>query len=165
MTVIWYAVITSLTQKLSVVGSNLVNVEWPPSSVSRLYLQPMTYLFIASLAFVFSMLELNKDRIKLLPQSVRTLSKLLAFLVAVTFFYEILYNFVLWSGEIAAGAVQGNLKPDYLVNPFPALVVPWNLVFATKLLTVLTVAGVYVFWFFDRLEDRKMARRAPINPV
>jgi len=165
MTVVWYALLTSLTEKLTEVGSNLVNVEWPPASVSPVYLQPITFLYIASFAFVFCLLELNKDRIRTLPPWVLALSKFFGFLVAVVFFYEICYNFVLWSGEIAAGAIEGNLKPDYLVNTFPALVTPWNLVYATRVWSVLCIAGVYVFWFFNRLERRAMAGGAPANQL
>jgi hypothetical protein len=154
MLVVWYAILSSLTVKLSVVGSNLVNVEWPPSSVSPIYLQPITVLYVSFLAFLYSELELNKKRIMALPDSVKTLSKFAGFMVAVIFFYEICYNFVLWSGEIAAATIEGNLNPFYLVNKFPALSVPWNLVFATKLWSVFFLAGAYVFWFFNRLEDR-----------
>ena len=164
MAVVWYAALSSLTQKLSQVGFNLVNVEWPPSSISPLYLKPITYLYVASLTFMYAELELNKERIRTLPDSIKTLSKFIGFLVAVVFFYEICYNFVLWSGEIAAAAIEGNLNPDLLANKFPALTEPWNLVFVTKLWSVFCIAGVYVFWFFNRLEDTVAGRSASTKP-
>ena len=163
MVVVWYTVLSSLTQRLSVVGSNLVNVEWPPSSISPFNLQPITYLYVASLAFLYAEFELNKKRIMVLPGSVKSLSKFVGFLVAVVCFYEICYNFVLWGGEIAAATIEGNLNPYYLVNSFPALAIPWNLVFATKLWTVLCIAGLYVFMFFNRLENKARAGNAPTN--
>jgi hypothetical protein len=117
-------------------------------------MKPITYLYFGSLVFMYSELELNKDRIKKLPSLWKTLCKFLGFIVAACFLYEIAYNFVLWGGLIAAGAILGNLNPDVYANQFPHLAEPWNLVFATKLWTVFFIAGLYVFWFFNRLEDQ-----------
>jgi hypothetical protein len=153
LAVVWYAALSSLTQQLSQVGYNLVNVEFPPPNVFPLYLKPITWLYIGALAFLYSELELNKERIRKLSPLARNFSKFLGFLVAVVFFYEICYNFVLWGGEIAAAVVFGNLNPDILANKFPALKEPWNLVFATKLWTVFFIAGLYTFWYFSKIED------------
>lgn len=163
MAVVWYAALSSLTQKLSQVGENLVNIEFPPPSISPVYLKPITYLYIGALLFMYSELELNKDRIRNLPSSVKTLAKFFAFIVAGIFFYELLYNFALWGGDIAAGAILGKLNPDLYANPFPHLTEPWNLVFVTKLWSVFFIAGLYVFWFFNRLEDPITTRNAPTN--
>jgi len=155
LVVLWYAALSSLTEDLTTVGANLVNVEFPPPSIFPVYLKPITWLYVGSLGLLYSEMELNKERMKMLSPGSKTLVKLAAFLVAVVFFYEICYNFVLWGGEIAAAVVFGNLNPDTLVNKFPDLKEPWNLVFATKLWTVFFIAGVYVFWFFSRLENVK----------
>jgi len=151
--VMWYAALSSLTENLTTVGANLVNVEFPPPSWFPLYLKPITWLYLGALGLLYSEMELNKQRIRMFSPAAKTLVKFVGFLVAAVFFYEICYNFVLWAGEIAAAAIQGNLNPDLLVNKFPALREPWNLVFATKLWSVFFIAGLYVFWFFNRLED------------
>ena len=153
LAVVWYAALSSLTQKLSDVGTNLVNVEFPPPSIFPLYLKPITWLYIGALTFMYSEYELNKEQIRRLSPTARGLCKFLGFLVAVVFFYEICYNFVLWGGEIGAAVVFGNLNPDLLFNKFPNLKEPWNLVFATKLWSVLFIAGLYTFWFFNKIED------------
>jgi len=83
----------------------------------------------------------------------------------VVFFYEICYNFALWTGEIAASVTQAGFSPDFLVNKYPALKEPWNLVFATKLWSVFFIAGLYVFWFFNRLEERVPAGAGGMSAV
>lgn len=163
--VVWYAALSSLTEQLSTVGYNLVNIEFPPPSIFPLYLKPITWLYIGALGLLYSEMELNKDKIRKLSPASKTLARFAGFLVAVVFFYEICYNFVLWAGEIAAAAIQGNLNPDLLVNKFPALKEPWNLVFATKLWSVFFIAGVYVYWYFSRLENLGSARNVGANTV
>ena len=61
--VVVFAILSSLTQRLDIVGYNLVNVEWPPSNLFPLYLKPITWLYMGALAFMYSELELNKDKI------------------------------------------------------------------------------------------------------
>lgn len=163
--VVWYAALSSLTQQLSVVGYNLVNIEFPPPSIFPLYLKPITWLYVGVLGLLYSEMELNKERIRKFSPAAKTLVKFAGFLVAAVFFYEICYNFVLWAGEIAAAAIQGNLNPDLLSNSFPALKEPWNLVFATKLWSVFFIAGLYVFWFFHRLEDVRPSVGVRVNPI
>lgn len=159
--VVWYAALSSLTETLPQVGFALVNVEFPPPSISPVYMKPITYLYIASLAFLFSELELNKTRIVKFPPWAKNLCKFFAFMVAAVFFYEICYNFVLWGGEIAAALVFGQVTPDILANKYPALKEPWNLVFATKLWGVFFIAGIYSFWYFSRLERERIPDLGP----
>jgi len=71
--VLWYAALSSLTEKLSTVGSNLVNVEFPPPSIFPLYLKPITWLYIGSLMLLYSEMELNKERIRRFPPAAKTL--------------------------------------------------------------------------------------------
>jgi hypothetical protein len=157
--VLGYAVISSLTQNITIVGQNFVDVEFPPPSISPIYLKPITYLYISSLVFVYTMLELNKEKIRRLPDWVINVSRFFAFLVMVVFFFELAYNLVFWGGEIAAQAVLGHLNPDIIVNPFPELTHPWNVVFASKLWTVFLIAGAYVFYFLGKIQSSK---RLPI---
>jgi hypothetical protein len=168
--VFWYAALSSLTEELSTVGSNLVNIEFPPPSIFPLYLKPITWLYVGALMLLYSELELNKERLRKWPPAAKSLAKFAGFLVAVVFFYEVCYNFALWTGEIAASVTQAGFSPDYLVNKFPALKEPWNLVFATKLWSVFFIGGLYDFWFFTRLEDGRQvesvaATAAPPQPI
>jgi len=155
LAVVWYAALTSLTERFDQVGLALVNVEFPPPSISPVYMKPITYLYISSVAFLFSELELNRARISRFPSWAKSLCKFFAFMVAVVFFYELCYNFVLWGGEIAAALVFGQISPDVLANKYPALKEPWNLVFVTKLWSVFFIMGIYSFWYFSRLDARE----------
>ncbi len=153
--IVIYAVVASLTQGTQVIGSNLVNVEIPPANVSPLYFKPITILYIAAALLLYSGLELGKVRIRVLSGPVKTFIKAFSFIVAVVFFFELCYNFVFWSGQIAAESIRGTLNPDLIVNPFPSLVYQINVVFAARLFTIFFIAGLYVFYFMTKLEAGK----------
>jgi hypothetical protein len=153
--VLGYALISSLTQNITIVGENFVDVEFPPPSISPIYLKPITYLYVASLVFIYTTLELYRERIRNLPDWVVSVSRFFAFMVMVVFFFELAYNLVFWGGEIAAQAVLGHLNPDVIVNPFPELTHPWNVVFASKLWTVFLLAGAYVYYFLGKVQSSK----------
>lgn len=159
--VVGYALYSILTQGLGIIGQNLVTVEFPPPSVSPLYMKPITYLYFASLVLLYTGLELNRERIKRTPSHIISLSKFFCFFVAVVFFFELAYNLVFWGGEIAAGAVLGHLDPDTILNPFPELQHPVNVVFAAKLFTVFLISGVYGFYFLTGIEKSKLPTTAP----
>jgi hypothetical protein len=163
--VIAYAVKSSLSQSISIVGENLVDIEFPNPNTSPIYLKPITYLYIASLIFMYTELELNKERIKRLPDWAISSSKFIAFLIAVTFFFELAYNLVYWSGELAAQAVLGHLNPDAIVNYFPEAAHPWNVVFASKLWTVFLITGVYVFYYLSKIQDSRAKAAIAISPA
>lgn len=59
-------------------------------------------------------------------------------------FYELLFNFMLWGALISSisldGTVQGNI--DILINTFPNPYQSWNLVFATKMFTLLFFVSI-----------------------
>lgn len=151
--VLGYAAFSIITQDPSVVGATLVNVEFPPPSISPIYMKPITYLYFASLVFMYTALELNKERIRKLPDSAISLVKLAAFVLAATFFFELAYNLVFWGGQIAYQSIIGHLNPDAVINSFPNPKTPWNVVFASKLWTVFLITGTYVFYYMTRVES------------
>lgn len=148
-----YAVVDSLANPSNIVGSNLVDSEFPSPNVSPVYFKPITILYIAAALLLYTGLELNKDKLRSLSAPAKTFIKAFSFLVAVVFIYEVGYNFAFWSGQMAAESVRGTLNPDIIANPFPNLENPVNVVFASRLFALFTVAGVYVFYFMTKLES------------
>jgi hypothetical protein len=150
-----YAAVGSLTQGTGVIGASLVNVEIPPPGISPVYFKPITILYIAGGLLLYSGLEIGKARLKLLSGPKKTFIKAFSFIVAVVFVYEVCFNFVYWAGQIAADSIRGSLNPDLIANPYPSLVYQFNVVFATKLTTLFMIAGIYTFYFMNRLDGEK----------
>lgn len=149
-----YGVVAAVVDGVEVVGETLVTTEFPPISAFPLfYSKPVTWLAAAIIALMFSVLELGKARIARLSGSARGFLKFFAFFVAAMASYEVLFNFTLWSGLIARDAILGQLNPDIIPNPFPNPRTPWNIVFATKMFTVLVIISSYAFYFLQRLES------------
>jgi hypothetical protein len=159
--VLIYALLDSLSNPPGGVGADLVNVEVPSPSLSPIFFKPITIFYIAAALLLYSALELNRDRIGALSMAKKTAIKAFAFIVAVIFVFEVGYNFVYWAGQIAAESVKGSLNPDLISNPFPSLIYPINVVFASRLFVFFTVAGVYVFYYMTKLEGSKSGTHAP----
>lgn len=154
-----YGVVATITQGADVVGETLVNIEFPSMSLAILfYAKPITWLFASVIAFWFSFIELNKERIMRLSSVKKHYMMLISFFVGAMALYEVLFNFTLWGGLIAAHEAAGTLNPDFLKNPFPNPKIPWNLVFATKLILALTINAFYTFFFLWRVEQEKESR-------
>jgi len=150
-----YAFLDASSSTPGGVGADLVNVEVPPPSISPVFLKPITIFYVAAALLLYSGLELNKDRIRKVSLAKKTGIKTLAFITAVICIFEVGYNFVYWAGQIAAESIEGSLKPDLISNPFPSLIYPINVVFASRLFVFFTVAGIYVFSFMSRLDTTK----------
>jgi hypothetical protein len=150
--IVVYAVITSLTQGVGIIGSNLVNIEFPPPTISPIYFKPITILYIAAALLLYTGLELGKERVRALSSAKKSLIKAFSFIVAVVFLFELAYNFVYWAGQIAAESIRGTLNPDLISNPFPSLQYQINVVFAARLFSIFFIAGFYVFYFMTKLE-------------
>ena len=77
-------------------------------------------------------------------------------------FYEIFFNFMLWSAlEVLAnncGAIGCN--PDLLFNSFPSLRNPLSLTFATKVVTLVFALSIYSLYFLHRV-DKEIDKRSP----
>jgi len=152
--VVIYGLATAFTQTAGGLGANLVNVEFPSPSVSPIYFKPITILYIAAALFVYSGLELGKERIMALSAPAKTFVKVFSFIVAVVFFFELAYNLVYWTGQIAAESIRGVLNPDLISNPFPSPTYQINVVFASRLWAIFMIAGIYVFHFMTKLEGK-----------
>ena len=150
-----YGIVAELTGHISVVGATLVDFEFPPPSISPIYAKPISYLMVAALALVFSGLELAKPHMSKFSKSQMSFIRLIAFVGIVLAGYEVLYNFAIWTAEIATNSLLGVLNPDILLTPplvTPNPRAPLNLVFATKLSTTLLAVAVYVFYVVRQIE-------------
>jgi hypothetical protein len=149
-----YGITMSILQNVEVVGQTFVNVEFPPIHIFPVfYMKPISWLFIAIVGLVYCTLELGRERIIALSPFWKKLARIIAFCVGSMALYEVLFNFALWSGLMASGAILGNLNPDVMVNPFPNPQIPWSIVFATKMYLVLTITMFYGFDFVTKLEN------------
>ena len=150
-----YGILATIIQGGNVVGEILVTLEVPPISVFPLfYSKPITWLSASILALFFSSLELGKDKVIQWSKPRRNFLRFLAFFVAAMAAYEVLFNFTLWSGLIARDSIIGELNVDLIKNTFPNPETPWNIVFATKLFTVLAIISAYSFYYLQRIESK-----------
>jgi len=150
-----YGILATLIQGGNVVGEILVTLEVPPIDVFPLfYSKPITWLSAAILALFFSSLELGKDRIMQWHKPRRDILRFIEFFVGAMAVYEVLFNFTLWSGLIARDSIIGELNVDLIKNTFPNPETPWNIVFATKLFTVLAIISAYSFYYLQRIESK-----------
>ena len=161
-----YGILGTLIQGGNVVGEVLVTLEVPPIEVFPLfYSKPITWLSAAILALYFSSLELGKDMVMQWRKFHRDILKFFAFFVCAMATYEVLFNFTLWGGLIASDSILGELNVDLIKNTFPNPETPWNIVFATKLFTVLVIISAYSFYYLQRIEskinERHLSHPAP----
>jgi hypothetical protein len=161
VSVLTFATVSLVTQGIGIVGSNLVEVEFPPPSISPIYAKPITWLYAASLVFMYSELELVKEKVAKLQYGTLEVCKFVAFFAAGIAFFELAYNLIFWGGELAAQAVLGHLNPDTIANPFPDLKHPINVVFASKVSAWVLIAGVYIFHYVSKIKDERTIAQNP----
>jgi len=161
MAILAYTVFTLVVYGVGVIGSNLVDVEFPPPSMFPVYAKPITILYVAVLVFMYTELELIGDRAQRVSPGALQTYKFFAFFSAAIAFFELAYNLIFWSGGIAAQAVLGHLNPDAIANPYPDLIHPINVVFATKIAAVFLIVGVYVFWYISKIQDAQDSLPSP----
>lgn len=150
-----YGVIATLLQGVNVVGETLVTLEVPPISVFPLfYSKPITWLTAALLGLFFSALELGRDDVLKWSKFRRDILKFVSFFVASMALYEVMFNFTLWGGLIASDSILGELNVDLIKNTFPNPNTPWNIVFATKLFTVVMIISAYAFYYLNQIESK-----------
>ncbi len=148
-----YGIVMSIFNGVEVVGQTFVDAEFPPIDVFPIfYMKPVTWLSFAILLLTYSGIELFRDRVIKAPKVQRNFAKLLAFIAAALAAYEVLFNFTLWSGLIAADSIRGILNPDVIINQFPNTKIPWNINFASKMYFTLTVVATYFFIAVGRIE-------------
>jgi hypothetical protein len=140
-----------------IVGQPLVDSEFPPQSISPIYLKPATWLMISTVISWYCILELVKE--KLAPdrkvKNSRVVSALFAIMlvIAVVSFYEVLFNFFLWGSLMAISDTPGSLNPDKLVNPYPPDGYKINLAVATKVGVTIFACSLYGIYVFKGLRD------------
>ena len=150
-----YGILEAFLLNADVVGETFVTFEFPPISVFPLfYSKPITWLSASLLIFYLTLLELNVEKISKLTGSLRNSLRLVALFVGAMAFYEVMFNFTLWSGLIARDGILGVLNVDIIKNPFPNPKTPWNIVFASKLFTVLFVLALYSVYYLQRIESK-----------
>lgn len=145
-------------------GFQFVQAEWPPPGVSPyFYAKPITWFGYFSFLYWTCGLEAKKARFLTLSPEVRRLLFIGTAVVAFGAFYEIFFNFAIWSALIAvtsASCIPPPCNPDFLANPFPNVKTTLNLVFATKVVVTVFALSMYSLWFLNRVErelDRKQA--------
>jgi len=147
-----YGIVAEITGHIDIVGSVLVDVEFPPPSIFPIYAKPVSYLMVAVLALTYSGFELARPQMAHFTKFQLSILKLLAFVGIALAAYEVLYNFAIWTAEIATNSLLGSLNPDVIINQFPNPKTPWNLVFATKLSTTVLAVTLYIFYVVRQIE-------------
>ena len=137
---------------IEVVGAVLVDVEFPSPAIFPIYAKPVSYLMIAALALTYSGFELAKPHMLHFTRAQISFIKLIAFVGIALAAYEVFYNFAIWTAEIATNSLLGSLNPVVEINQLPNPKTPWNLVFATKLSTLVLAIGLYVFYVVRQVE-------------
>ncbi len=151
-----YGVVATSQLGVEVVGETLVTGEFPPISGLPLYKpKPVTWLMSALFVLAYAGLNLNRKLISTFPPFLLQSLKLFSLFVVLLAVYEIFFNFTLWGSLMAADQLRGQLNPDILTNPFPLQTVQWNLVFATKMFTLITAVSIYFYYFLQRLVPTK----------
>ncbi len=142
-------------------GQQFVLNEWPDPRMSPyFYAKPITWFSYASFLYWTFGLEAQKARFLKFSDRTRRLLFIATACIAFGAFYEIFFNFMLWS---ALEVLTNNCSPlpcnpDTLVNKFPLLRNPINLVFATKVVTLVFGLGIYSLWFLHRIEKETERR-------
>lgn len=112
-----------------VIGEVLVYTEFPAQGYPKL----VTYLMVTSIISWFCVTRLAGDKVKTIPESVKSLFQLIVMAIAVIALYEFIYNFILWNSFLVNEIISGEFVSDHISVPYPNPETPWNLVFATKM--------------------------------
>jgi hypothetical protein len=129
-----------------VVGEVLVNTEFPTQGLAKL----VTYLMIVSVVGWYCVTRLGREKVKDIPQSIKSILQLIVLAIAVIALYEFIYNFVIWSSLITADAMKGIIRLDDINLPYPNPETPWNLVFATKMSLSAFLISAHGFYIMSR---------------
>ena len=127
------------------IGENFVVREVPSPKDFPIYAKPITYIvYSIMLAWLFG-LEALRDRFSRISftwiELFMVVSAFLMFLSG----YEMFYNFTIGSALMASQTQSGKMSysPDLLVNSFPNPAYPVNLVFATKIFSLIFFVALY----------------------
>ncbi len=135
------------------VGAQFVSSEWPDRNMfPYFYAKPITWFVYFSFLYWAFGLESNRERLISLSPRTRRFLFIGTSVVAFGAFYEIFFNFMLWSALYVVTCPTPPCDPDVLGNSFPLLRNPISLVFATKVVTTVFALSIYSLWFLNRLE-------------
>ena len=162
---IGYYGILSISNPPTDVGAQFVTAEFPPPSVSPwFYGKPITWFVYAAFLYWAAGLEAQKVHFLNFSDRTRRFLFIVTALVAFGAFYEIFYNFMIWSAlEVLTQTCNGPCSPDVISSRFPDLPKPLNLVFVTKVVILVFSLSVYSLWFLFRV-DREIERRGLTRP-
>jgi len=134
-----------------VIGEVLVNTEFPFHSHAKL----VTYLMIASVLSWFCVTKFAGDKMKNIPQSIKSALQLIMLAIAVIAMYEFTYNLFLWNSFATVNLVKGVYKLDSISIPYPDPETPWNLMFATKMTLSAFLISAHAFYMISKNQTRK----------
>jgi len=149
------------------IGIQFVLAEWPDPSISPyFYAKPITWFMIFSFLYWTFGLESYRERFLRMSPKTRRFLFISTATIAFGAFYEIFFNFMLWSAlmVLTQTCPIAPCNPDLVANSFPALRNPVNLVFATKIVTTVFGLSVYSLWYLHRIEkdlDRDQSSPRP----
>jgi hypothetical protein len=110
---------------------------------------------VTSIISWFCVTRLAGDRVKNIPESVKSLFQLIVIAIAVIALYEFVYNFILWNSFLANEMIRGELMSDYISVPYPNPETPWNLVFATKMTLAAFLISAHAFYTISKSKKQK----------
>lgn len=134
-----------------VIGEVLVNTEFPFHAHAKL----VTYLMVASVLSWFCVTKFAGDKMKNIPQSIKSALQLIMLAIAVIAMYEFTYNLILWNSFATVNLVKGVYKLDGISIPYPNPETPWNLIFATKMTLSAFLISAHGFYMISRNQIRE----------
>lgn len=136
-------------------GANLADHDFP----FPFFAKPVSYLALASVAFIYCGLRVYKHRLANWSQFRKSVLRLFLFVLAFGSAYEVLFNFMYWGSLYVIEAIQKNvINPDVIVSLYPW---SWSLLFATKMYLALFAISAYTIYFMRRLEENESPKIGP----
>ncbi len=147
------------------VGTNMVDKEIIIIP-GYLYMKPVTLMVLLAYAsYVTGLQALTRHAIENWGRPLIQLIEAAALFFAYLSGYEVLFNFTLWSALISSitvdGTPVGNI--DLLYNPFPNPETPWNIVFATKIFTLIFAMSLTTVYFTRKWRTIQMTRQQTVE--
>jgi hypothetical protein len=151
----FYAIYVSLDEYLKtgrvIIGEVLVETEFPFKGLSKL----ITYLMIVSVVGWYCVVRLGGEKVKGIPQWIKSILQLIVLAIAVVSLYEFVYNFIVWNSLMTADAIRGGvMRFDDLSVEYPNPETPWNLVFATKMSLAAFLISSHGFYTMSKPEKK-----------
>ena len=151
----FYAIYVSLVEYMQtgrvVIGEVLVETEFPFKGMAKL----ITYLMIVSVVGWYCVVRLGGEKVKSIPQWLKSILQLIVLAIAVVSLYEFIYNFIVWNSLMTADAIRGVVRFDDLSVQYPNPKTPWNLLFATKMSFAAFLISAHGFYTMSKPEKKK----------